>query len=84
MHKPNPNDGKNGLTWVFEIYLWNPNIKKFKIFEAFCCGFGYYHIQNNDFDFKVLRFGRSVRQNPSLLGDYKGLDFQVYTLRTNS
>ena len=21
MHKPNPNDGKNGLTWVFEIYL---------------------------------------------------------------
>ena len=46
----------------------NPNIRKFKIFEAFGCGFGYYHIQNNDFDFKVLRFGRSVRQNPSLPG----------------
>ena len=37
-----------------------------------------------DFDFKVLRFGHSIRQNPLLLGDYKGLDFQVYTLRTNS
>ncbi|XP_050245367.1 F-box/kelch-repeat protein At3g23880-like [Quercus robur] len=70
-------------TWVFDIYLWNPNIGKFKIipstddsFEPFGYGFGYYHIQNNDFDFKVLRYGRFFRQNR--------LDFQVYTLSTDS
>nr|XP_023927129.1 putative F-box protein At1g47790 [Quercus suber] len=52
-----PNNGAIDCSSVSRVFLWNPNIRKLKILpstdEAFGCGFGYHHIQNNDFDFKV-------------------------------
>ena len=74
--------------WTCNIYLCNPSIREFKelppahmtdCFDGVACGLGY-NSQNNDFDFKVLRFGRFFRND---LPAVDGLDFQVYSLKTN-
>lgn len=75
--------------WVSNIYLCNPSIREFKelppahmtdCFDGVACGIGY-NSQNNDFDFKVLRYGRFFRND---LPAIDGLDFQVYSLKANS
>ncbi|XP_075637224.1 F-box/kelch-repeat protein At3g06240-like [Castanea sativa] len=74
------NNEADDCSSVSRVFLWNPNIRKLKILpstdEAFGCGFGCHHIQNNDFDFKVLIYGVFFLQSQ--------LDFQVYTLSTDS
>lgn len=80
---------KRIFPWTSNIYLCNPSIREFMElphahvtdrFEGVACGLGY-NSQNNDFDFKVLRFGRFFGND---LPDVDGLDFQVYSLRENS
>ena len=77
------NNEETDYSSVSRVFMWNPNIRKLKILPStderidfYGCGFGYHHIQNNDFDFKVLKYGLFFLESQ--------LYFMVYTLSTDS